>query len=162
MSNFPKLYPNKKGGFWFNAYVEGKQKRHTVPGPGKREALKQQIEMLASIRSYPVPTKPRHSTIQIVPEYIYFLQSKTGGPIKIGRSCQLRRRLSTLQISSSEELVLILTLKTTVGLTEKDVHKMFKNDHIRGEWFEASEDLVRWISDRLNQNAVKTEGSTVK
>jgi len=74
--------------------------------------------------------------------WVYFIQAKSGGPIKIGKAANVRRRLKALQSASPEKLKI---LGATRVLSEPEVHRMFWKERIRGEWFEPSPALLRFI-----------------
>ena len=78
--------------------------------------------------------------------YVYFVQAERGGPVKIGVTDDLDRRLSMLQASSAERLVVIYALPGD-RRTELELHKRFSEHRIRGEWF-AEEPVLEWIEDR--------------
>jgi hypothetical protein len=78
---------------------------------------------------------------------IYFVQAGKGGKIKIGYTDEesLFNRISTLQTGSPEKLVLLLAIpgNTTV---ERQIHKRFADCRLHGEWFEATTELMEYIS----------------
>ena len=73
--------------------------------------------------------------------YVYFIQSGTGkdAPIKIGVAKNVNKRLEILQIGNPDKLTVITAIKADNELQaywlEKNLHKFFKSDCIRGEWF---------------------------
>lgn len=75
---------------------------------------------------------------------IYFARSGSEGPIKIGRTQNLKKRIETLQTYSPHDIQL---LGTAVGgiLKEKETHRLFSNSRIRGEWFLPTKDLLQFI-----------------
>lgn len=66
----------------------------------------------------------------------------TGGPIKIGFSDNVWRRMSSLRSSNSEHLILLGVMEGDRA-EEKRVHELFKRK--QGEWFEDSPDLHEFI-----------------
>jgi len=75
--------------------------------------------------------------------YIYFIRcGKPGGPIKIGMSHNVERRLLSLQTSNPYKLTLIVKIqfdsKKQTEKIEKWLHNRFKRKHLRGEWFKGS------------------------
>lgn len=76
--------------------------------------------------------------------WTYFIQSGFDGPIKIGRSDNPEGRLVELQVGSHETLRLLLVLE---GDVEFEMHTVFRNLHIRGEWFTAGETLLQFIAE---------------
>ena len=79
--------------------------------------------------------------------YVYFVQGVNGGPIKIGYSAYLDKRLSNLQTGNAEQLKMIAYIPGDIGL-EKRLHKKFDKYRIRpdGEWFVDCEDIRNFIS----------------
>jgi len=86
---------------------------------------------------------------------IYFLQADNG-PIKIGFSIDIKNRLPAIQRWHPEEITL---LKTAGGTTEgeRSIHRLFKEDRIRGEWFKPSEKLLMFIRDLPKEYRSKKE-----
>ena len=76
---------------------------------------------------------------------IYFVQAYLGGPIKIGFTDNLTKRLSSLRSSNPEHLVLLGVMEGDREV-EKRIHALF--DQKQGEWFYPSPDLMAFI--RLN------------
>ena len=79
------------------------------------------------------PNKPRKG-------FIYLIQVGELDIVKIGYSNNPIKRLNDLQISHYETLSIIATKR---GNREKELHlhKKFKDDHIRGEWFRFSDNI---------------------
>lgn len=75
---------------------------------------------------------------------IYFIQAVAGGPIKIGKAVDVRRRLIQLQKQYSLQLTVLGVIE---GYTqeEKSFHEMFAMSRVRGEWFEQSPELIDFI-----------------
>lgn len=75
---------------------------------------------------------------------VYFIQRGLDGPVKIGVTVDVRRRIEELQVGSAEELRLLVALPGTPE-DESLLHKRFAAFHIRGEWFHPSAELLGWI-----------------
>ena len=73
--------------------------------------------------------------------YVYFIKSGNydQSPIKIGVTGDVPKRLSDLQVGNPEELTVLAAIKVLgedhAYWIERNLHKFFKEDHIRGEWF---------------------------
>lgn len=65
---------------------------------------------------------------------VYFIREGGDGPVKIGVSSWVEKRLRTLQTANSEELFL---LGVIVGdeKVETEIHKRFEKYLKRGEWY---------------------------
>lgn len=66
---------------------------------------------------------------------LYFIQERSTGMIKIGRSKDPKRRLKTLQTGNANELRLVCYLEG-LGWRERDLHEALKKWRTSGEWFE--------------------------
>lgn len=71
----------------------------------------------------------------------YLMIDSNTGYYKIGRSINCLTREKTLQ-SEKPTIKLIHTINTNI---EKQLHKQFKNKHIRGEWFKLTQKEVKYI-----------------
>jgi hypothetical protein len=67
-------------------------------------------------------------------DFIYFIQSGTSGPVKIGLSKTPVQRVSKLQTGNPRELILRHVIPGDRGV-ESELHDRFKPARIRGEWF---------------------------
>lgn len=103
--------------------------------------------MFDAMQDVPIP-RPRKA-----PRYtgalVYFVQAEGGGPVKIGKTsgARLRSRLSALQTSSAERLVIRRLVRADVMRDlEADLHAYLSEYRVRGEWFRdegAVRDLAR-------------------
>lgn len=78
---------------------------------------------------------------------IYFVQS--GSAVKIGFGQSAPKRLSGLQTSSPDKLVLLGHIPGNRHI-ERFLHWQFRNLRIRGEWFKLEGELTRWIAENLS------------
>jgi hypothetical protein len=77
--------------------------------------------------------------------FIYFIQESILKNIKIGfTSSHPKKRLKTLATASSQELHFIGFMLGNKP-DEKRLHNKFKHLHVRNEWFEPGDDLIRFI-----------------
>lgn len=70
--------------------------------------------------------------------WIYFIQQKTGGPINVGSTRNVKRRLYDLQSACPEELRLMACVRARPSL-ESDLSAMLDGERIRGRWFEETQ-----------------------
>lgn len=77
-------------------------------------------------------------------DFIYFIQGKSGGPIKIGITKDISSRLKSLQTGHPDELVLLAELPGSAEV-EIAVHQMFSDCRLRGEWFTPTDKLLVFI-----------------
>jgi hypothetical protein len=68
------------------------------------------------------------------PNFVYFIQSGTSGPVKIGLSKVPAQRVSKLQTGNPRKLILRHVIPGDRGV-EDQLHDRFKAARIRGEWF---------------------------
>lgn len=77
-------------------------------------------------------------------EIVYFISAGLHGPIKIGKASDVKKRLQSLQTSSSEKLTILGVVSGEVGL-EHRLHNKFDHGRIRGEWFARTKELLDFI-----------------
>jgi len=80
---------------------------------------------------------------------VYFIRSKTGGPVKIGVSRDVNKRLGALQTAHPYRLVVVATIHNGGVSAERSLHEQFAEFRLNGEWFEWSPGLGRLIDDLL-------------
>lgn len=66
---------------------------------------------------------------------LYFIQAGRNGPVKIGRTKEIKARMRMLRSANANELTLLRLLKGR-GWEEPIWHKVFEDFRLRGEWFE--------------------------
>jgi len=87
----------------------------------------------------------RSRTSITIKEKIYFIQSVSGGPIKIGVSNSPKNRLKDIQLMCPYKLNLLATIK---GDRKKEqlLHRKFKKYRLHGEWFEDNNEIKKYIN----------------
>ena len=77
--------------------------------------------------------------------YVYFVRAGNRGAIKIGVARNVKRRLETLQTGNPFELKLLATIpcsdKAKALNLDASIHRFFKSQRIRGEWFQGNIDF---------------------
>jgi hypothetical protein len=96
---------------------------------------------------------------------IYFIVAVTRDrkwdAIKIGIARDPARRCAQLQTSSHQDLVLF-SVYTGFPFEERQIHERFASDRIRGEWFRASDELIRYIAKLSNmQLTAELDGTAI-
>lgn len=76
---------------------------------------------------------------------VYFIQGIDGGPIKIGMTTDLKRRLYDFQHGSPVKLVVLAVLKGGGEMREASIHRRFQRSRLHGEWFEPTSELLDLI-----------------
>ncbi len=75
--------------------------------------------------------------------YVYFIREE-GGAVKIGYTHELDKRLRALQ-TANPRLLAVLGIVAGERALEGKLHRRFIASHIRGEWFDYSEDLADFV-----------------
>jgi len=86
--------------------------------------------------------------------FVYFLQSGQDGPIKIGYTTDIQKRIKALQTAHPFPLKLLLVINGNVD-DESKLHKKFNSLRLCGEWFSPDEKLLQYI-EKLKAKSVKT------
>jgi hypothetical protein len=83
--------------------------------------------------------------------YIYIIKSDFGW--KIGKATDFESRFSSIQTSSPVKLILERVFSVNdFDNAEKNLHKLFKEKHIRGEWFNLDIKDLDHIKNYLKYN----------
>lgn len=72
---------------------------------------------------------------------IYFIQSVIGGPVKIGTANNIEVRIKQHQTGSPFTLKIIKTIENVSRKTERELHKIYSDYRVHGEWF--SEEILK-------------------
>jgi hypothetical protein len=89
--------------------------------------------------------------------WVYFIRQGTEGPIKIGISDDVARRVSTLQSCNPFPLHCVVAIPGSLAL-EFALHQVFSESRLHGEWFAPTGALIKLIE--LALNASHTAGVT--
>lgn len=77
--------------------------------------------------------------------YVYFMRAGEDGPIKIGMTSKLEKRLAEMQTGNHLELNYIACIpcdnRKEAHKLESDFHRFFRRQSIRGEWFSGDIDF---------------------
>lgn len=87
--------------------------------------------------------------------WVYFIESKETGLIKIGRSISPDKRFNAIRTMSPDELNLLGTIPEEM-VTEAELHKKFSHLRKHGEWFEGAGELHSFI------DALELSGASAK
>ncbi|WP_395138279.1 GIY-YIG nuclease family protein [Armatimonas sp.] len=80
-----------------------------------------------------------------VPEFVYLVQADNG-LVKIGRTRNIKNRLSELRVGSPCELELLVMVKALdCVLLEQRLHRRFAKTRVRGEWFRLSMEDIEYV-----------------
>lgn len=93
--------------------------------------------------------------------YIYLARSDASGLVKIGSSLYPKERIRTLRCADPT-IVLIDSFPTIdMPFLEGMVHRHLRQHHVRGEWFDLSEDVLHEVIALLSQPPTKGVGLVV-
>ncbi|MGE0652041.1 MAG: GIY-YIG nuclease family protein [Alphaproteobacteria bacterium] len=93
---------------------------------------------------------PRHFKEHLwVPPRVYFIRVAGNGPIKIGVAKNVDKRASGIQTHHARP-VRVLATEPGGRRREQQLHEKFASIHVRGEWFKAAPQLLRYIEDAAN------------
>ena len=88
---------------------------------------------------------------------IYFIRSGKKGPIKIGYTGNdVNQRMSDLQVGNPFKLYLVGYMPGEIS-KETELHQMFKDDCLKGEWFKPSFILSKYIIENCEVAPVATD-----
>jgi hypothetical protein len=78
--------------------------------------------------------------------FAYFVRAGDDGPVKIGWSVHPKKRLAELQVGNPYPLEIVGMIPGNRGL-EGDLHHIFAEWRLTGEWFEAEADGLAELID---------------
>lgn len=76
---------------------------------------------------------------------VYFIKAGENPTVKIGIAKNIWTRLSGIQTHNHEPVTLLALIDGGKEI-EKELHRLFKKDHIRGEWFRLSPEVLRYVA----------------
>lgn len=77
--------------------------------------------------------------------YTYIVQAQGSGHLKIGTTRDVRSRLPVLQNAASDELRIVAILDGQI-YTEGGLHRRFRQQRIRGEWYRPAKRLLTAVA----------------
>lgn len=88
---------------------------------------------------------------------IYFIGNKQERKVKIGYSMDryMRGRFLSVQTNCPFDVEVFVTINGMKD-TEKYFHNLFVKDHIRGEWFNMSDEIQEFINNPYSPNIKET------
>ena len=90
--------------------------------------------------------------------YVYFISWGEENPVKIGWSHTVGKRLISLQTSFPFDLKVLGVIPGYERL-EKEIHQLFSEDRIRGEWFRWTDRLAQLIDESEKEYEKWVHGS---
>lgn len=86
---------------------------------------------------------------------IYFIREAAGGRIKIGFAVDPWSRMKSLQTGAPCDLEM-MAIQAGDRKAERDLHRKFAADRLRGEWFQASPPLTAYVAS-LDKPCLRAE-----
>lgn len=86
-------------------------------------------------KASPLPSSQAH---------LYLIQGVDGGPVKIGRSSDVVKRLLAVRAVEKRPLRLVSVIPNR-GPLEPEVHARFIRHQRRGEWFDPAPEIFEWF-----------------
>ena len=86
---------------------------------------------------------------------IYFI--RTDGFAKIGCTRNIKSRLSELQVSNPHDLN-VMGLFHGGFKKEEELHKLFADDRVRGEWYYLSDEIKEYVKSQYDKDLRYDEG----
>jgi predicted GIY-YIG superfamily endonuclease len=110
-----------------------------------------------------------NETIKDTSGFIYLVQIQESNLYKIGYSKNVIQRLATLQTANALELIIVERFfSLNARYLEREIHKHYEAQRVRGEWFQLSNDLIKdfihtinnldKVNDKYIQEIVKIDG----
>ena len=85
--------------------------------------------------------------------YVYFIQGKSGGKIKIGYSENVDYRIKELQVGYPDKLVLLGKINGSYEIESK-IHDELKDYQTHGEWFSPRKPVIETIKKYMDKLGV--------
>jgi len=165
-TKFIEIMPSETNGeYWFVQISEVALRFQTyTKRPIKHDLIKTVMESLAENETFSlVPQKTVPWPIDVFTKEtelsneqkglkltnLYFIQSVTGGPVKIGVARNPEERLKQHQTGSPFPLRIIKTIKRVSPKYESELHKRFSSFRLHGEWF--SETILDLFDGEINE-----------
>lgn len=79
-------------------------------------------------------------TTETITQYVYMIMAKEDNTVKIGTSNDPNKRLKQLQTGNNKQLVIVGLIKGGQEL-EKNIHALFRESRIKGEWFKYTQEI---------------------
>lgn len=105
----------------------------------------QSLETHGVVKAHPIRYEPDYVPPSQRGGVVYFIQSGEKGPIKIGWSEDVARRLAELQTANAHPL---RVLGTTPGTLEDELsmHTRFAHLRMEAEWFRCDPEILEFVS----------------
>lgn len=161
---YSRVWSNGVTMWYVRCMVDGAYRRF---GPfGSKELATEIYTKMKTLNSLgmPVPNEKPRLIFQAMPpiefgECLYFIQSGTGGPVKIGYTKQLATRLKAIHKLNGGSVRFLGALAGTRD-DEKRFHEKYGNDRLHGEWFRLSPEILLFLCGAGMKPTIAVEATT--
>lgn len=161
---YSRAWSNGVTMWYVRCMVGGKYRRF---GPlGSKELATEIYTKMKTLNSLgmPVPSEKPKLIFQTMPpiefgECLYFIQSGTGGPVKIGYTKQLATRLKAIHKLNGGSVRFLGALVGTRE-DEKRFHEKYAGDRLHGEWFRLSPEILLFLCGVGMKPTIAVEATT--
>ena len=108
--------------------------------------LWQSFEVHGRVRVTPIRYQPNYIAPKDRDGLVYFVEAGVGGPIKIGWTQDIDRRIAELQTANAHKLTLLGTVPGTMD-REAALHARFSHLRLEAEWFRNSEEIHEFLRE---------------
>jgi len=91
----------------------------------------------------------REKPLKLIKGFIYFIEDCNGN-VKIGRSINTKKRFREYTKLAIEPITLNIIKSEDMIADENKYHDMFKNRHVRGEWFKLTNGEKEYIKSIIS------------
>ncbi len=128
----------------FELMVEYKQRFTSIVGLSLNSPPKSKRHVF-SLKSIPKTFQDSKSG------YVYVIQEKSQGHYKIGRTLDPNSRMQTFSLKLPFKIEYLYVIEAfDMYKLESQLHKLFEEKHVNGEWFSLSAYDLLWIENNCN------------
>ena len=127
-------------GIDFGVPLSAKEYMRRVRAADPRLQPKERAELIREV----IIDRDTRALAAIPGSVVYFVQATEGGPVKIGVTTDLSRRLKALQTAQAEPLRVLRWVPGNEAI-EAYYHRVFGHLRIQGEWFRFEGDLAGYL-----------------
>jgi hypothetical protein len=106
------------------------------------------LDSLGQVKQPPLPSLPfplRRAEFRGSGPCVYFLQQEEEGPVKIGYTGNIMKRLETYQTYTHKRVRLLAVARGWGRIEEQALHTHFAENRLEREWFTLSAELIHLI-----------------
>jgi hypothetical protein len=112
------------------------------------------LEVPGLVKAYVVKYRPDHVRPGERQGVVYFIQAGEDGPIKIGWSSDVEKRIAQLQTANAHKLILLGTIPGSLQ-DESAIHAMFDHLRLEAEWFRDSPEIRLYVAEKGGGSSIQ-------